>query len=165
VGVSCVNEFISCSPTTSCLAPLLALLALRLRLYFFRSLQTKNPPVPTKVTSAAVIARFLDTQSWRRCMYVLWRICGAGGGGRGRARSGSHPSGRLFFMYPATWAKCASVASHIDPVKLRMSFEYSASFPYVSEGRVKGRWHTHHIQKLLVVTRHNVTERQRYRLK
>jgi hypothetical protein len=61
--------------------------------------------------------------------------CGGGGGGRGRARSGSHPSGRFLLMYPATWAKCASVASHIDPVKLRTSFEYSASFTYVSDAQ------------------------------
>jgi hypothetical protein len=66
--------------------------------------------------------------------------CGGGGGGRGRARSGSQPSGRLFLMYPATWAKCASVASHIDPVKLRTSFEYPASFAYVSESQSQMSW-------------------------
>lgn len=38
-------------------------------------------------------------------------------------------------MYPATCAKCASVASHIDPVKLRTSFVYSESFTHVSEAQ------------------------------
>ncbi|KAH8629818.1 hypothetical protein IG631_14395 [Alternaria alternata] len=55
------------SPTTSLLAPLLARGARRLRLYFFCSLHTRKLPVPTKATIAAVKARFLDTQSCRRC--------------------------------------------------------------------------------------------------
>lgn len=86
--------------------------------------------------------------------------CGGGGGGRGLARSGSHPSGRLFLMYPATCAKCASVASHIDPVKLRTSLVYSEIYTYVSESQVKYPRCTYHAQNLLIITRHIAKERE-----
>jgi hypothetical protein len=53
--------------TTSLLAPLLALLALRFLVCALFCLHSKYPPVPTKATSAAVSARFRDTHSETRC--------------------------------------------------------------------------------------------------
>ena len=83
--------------------------------------------MPQNATSAAVSARFLETQSCRRCMYAPVMGCGGGGGGGGRAFSGSQPSGTDRFRYPATFWKCRSEASKMLPVNLRMSWVYSES--------------------------------------
>jgi hypothetical protein len=115
-------------PTTSVLAPLLALLALRLRLRFRLSLQSRSPPVLRKAMIAAESARFFETQSCSLCRYAPVMGCGGGGGGGGLARWGSHVSGSCLLMKPATEAKCASVASRADVVALRKSCVYDANY-------------------------------------
>lgn len=103
---------------------------------------------------AAVSARFRETQVWQRSKYDAEIGSGGGGGGCGRAYSGSHFSGMLLLIKWATEAKCLSVSSQTLPVKLRMSFEYSASYRHELADASVDVEMTYYVKKVLVVLRH-----------
>lgn len=88
-------------------------------------------------------------------MYEAERGSGGGGGGCGRAYSGSHFSGMLLLMKVATEAKWRSVSSHTLPVKLRMSFEYSASYRHALADAATDIEIIYHVKEVLIVLSHD----------